>query len=151
MRYIFIAFAALGISSAHAAPPAAGLSDAEQEYYEKVFDYAMGTVKPGETYKWESYGGKGEIAPGENFVSKSKAVCRNFTESYAIGGKQGKADGIACRREGREGWCRLKEGNALTCALEETASDMQKRLKDANDVAAVGKSWTERIRGWFGF
>jgi surface antigen len=99
----------------------ARLSDAEQSYHEKIFDYAMETVKPGESYTWESYGGKGIIAIGERFVSKSKSTCRSFTESFTAGGAQGSYEAIACKRTGKEGWCTLKKTDALTCAMERTS------------------------------
>ena len=121
MRYsAFLIGLMLVIAPAYAAQQSllASLSDAEKSYYIKVFDYTMETVKAGEPYGWESYNGKGSIVAGEPFASKSKALCRKFTESYAIGGKNGGGGGVACRRDGDNGWCRLRETDALTCAME---------------------------------
>ena len=98
--------------------PLALLADAEQSYYTQIFDYTMDNIKPDGHFDWASYSGKGSIAPDKSFVSKSGAVCRNFTETYNVQGHAGGDKGIGCKRVGKDGWCKLKEGNALTCALE---------------------------------
>lgn len=90
----------------------------EQEYHTQLFDYALNYTNQGESYVWHSYGGDGTITAEAPFVSKSKATCRNFTESYTIGGMKGARSGIACKRGGEEGWCVLRPTDALTCAME---------------------------------
>lgn len=101
---------------------AAGLSPAELEYYRQVFDYTMTNIEAGKPYEWGSYGGKGAISPGVLFISKSQSACREFSENIQIGGRLETRDGIACRREGGNGWCRLRKDQALTCAMETPAA-----------------------------
>lgn len=94
------------------------LSAAEREYYRQSFDYTMEHIEAGKHYEWASHSGKGIITPGSSFVSKSKSTCREFSERFTVGGAEEMREGIACRREGREGWCRLRKDQALTCAME---------------------------------
>lgn len=94
------------------------LLPAEQEYYRQSFDYTMNHIEAGKPYEWASYSGSGTIVPGALFVSKSKSSCREFSEAFTVGGVADKREGIACRREGREGWCRLRKDQAQTCAME---------------------------------
>jgi hypothetical protein len=108
------------------APPApltysasfSGLTEPEKAYYEQMFDYTMDNTKPGEGYEWSTYSAKGKITAETVFLSKSKGQCRNFSEIFYAAGKPYPYDGIACKRQGRDGWCRLKQGDALTCAME---------------------------------
>lgn len=100
---------------------AAGLDDlsgAEQSYHEKIFDYVMNNVDPDKSYDWSSFSGKGTIKVGQPFVSKSRSSCRPFAEDFTIGGSAGAISGYACKRAGDDGWCRLKTGAMLSCALE---------------------------------
>ncbi|MDX1974238.1 MAG: hypothetical protein SFT92_01035 [Rickettsiales bacterium] len=94
------------------------LSQQEKEYYVRIFDYTMDYVQGGQSYAWQTHGGKGDIAVEEPFTSKSKTLCRKYKEQLIIANKQTTIAGIACKRQGRDGWCRLKEDNALTCAME---------------------------------
>ncbi|MFW0776940.1 MAG: hypothetical protein ACN2B6_04385 [Rickettsiales bacterium] len=99
------------------------LSDVEKEYYVKVFDYAIATISADGQYDWKSSDtNNGVITAGELFTSKSGYTCRGFAEAFNIGGEQGQHQGIACKRKGADGWCRLKESDALTCALETPAT-----------------------------
>lgn len=95
------------------------LSDAEKVYYLQSFDYAMSMMADGQTHTWESFNGKGTIAPRQLYTSKSKANCRQFSENFTIGGYAGTQEGIACKRNGKDGWCRIKSGNVESCALED--------------------------------
>ena len=117
MLLLFFSFAPLQALAADAAQ-APGLSSAEQSYYEKVFYYTMDNVQPGQKFDWASYSGKGTINVDAPFVSKSGSTCRNFSETYTVQGKEGAGKGVACKRGGEEGWCKLKTDNALTCAME---------------------------------
>lgn len=95
------------------------LSSVEKDYYIKVFDYAMTVVEPGKSYDWQGhFENRGKITVDEPFQSKSSSTCRNFSETFTIGGIAGKSEGVACKRNGDDGWCRLKKTDALTCALE---------------------------------
>jgi len=111
----------LFFSSGAFASPLNGLSEAEQSYHDKVFDYTMDTVNPDNKYDWASYSGNGSIKVGKPFISKSSANCREFTEDYTVQGTEGKSKGYGCKRAGGNGWCRLKSDEALTCALEQPA------------------------------
>jgi surface antigen len=122
-----------------------GLSDAERAYYEKVFEYTMEAVKADQSYAWESYGGKGKITAGKPFISKSKATCRKFKESFTIGGRQGTDQGFGCKREGRGGWCRLKPKDALTCVMEPPGSMLDEGLRGAGDAVESGKGIWDRL------
>jgi hypothetical protein len=124
---LFLALSAPSAAFAVSVLPAelSGLASAEKSYYEKVFDYSMDVMKPNEAYTWKSYGGSGNITPGELFLSKSKAKCRTFGENFNIGERTGAAEGVACKRDGNDGWCRLKKDNALTCAMETPAYNVQ--------------------------
>ncbi len=97
------------------------LTSAEKVYYVQSFDYAMTVMPDGQSHSWESFNGKGAISPRDLYTSKSKSNCRHFSENYTIGGYSGAQDGIACKRQGRDGWCRIKSGNPETCALEDTS------------------------------
>lgn len=103
---------------AAAVSPLYNLSDAEKSYYDKVFVYTMDNIKAGDKYDWASYSGKGSLKVSESYVSKSGSTCRNFDESFTVQGQSGGGKGVACKRAGDDGWCKLKPDNALTCAME---------------------------------
>ena len=95
------------------------MSEAEKTYYMQIFNHAMSHVFNGERYAWESYNSKGNISPTNTYASKSKSLCRHYKETFVIGSYSGKQEGVACKRNGKAGWCRLKPGNAETCAMED--------------------------------
>ncbi len=110
------------------------LSEAERAYYEKVFDYAMDTVKPDGKYSWNSYSGNGTITLSDTYVSKSGATCRNFAEIFTVQGASGDNEGVGCKREAYSGWCKLKLNDALTCAMERGRSNsVEDKLRDAQE------------------
>ena len=115
---IFALFPQIFCAGALLASPLNGLTEAEQAYHDKIFDYVMDTVNPDQKYDWSSYSGKGSIEVGKPFVSKSRSNCREFTENYTVQGSAGKSKGYGCRRSNGGGWCRLKADEVLTCALE---------------------------------
>ena len=84
----------------------------------------------------------------ELFVSKSKANCRKFTETFTVAGKNGEGYGVGCKREGSEGWCKLKTSNAHTCAMEPPRNIIQERIRGANDAVQSGEGIWGRIMGW---
>lgn len=100
------------------------MSDAEKVYYVQSFNHAMSHIHDGDHYKWESYNSRGNVRPLTTYASKSKSLCRTFKETYIIGSYSGEQDGIACKRMGKSGWCRLKKGDAQTCALERDRTDI---------------------------
>jgi hypothetical protein len=95
------------------------LSSAERSYYRQVFDYTMDNVEAGHKYEWKTYSGNGNIHVDEVFVSKSKVPCRNYSETFRVQNVPGAYQGVACKRIGADGWCRLKPSNAHTCAMED--------------------------------
>lgn len=122
------------------------LSDAEKSYYELVFTYVMDTVKADGTYKWESYSGNGTFTVSDSYVSKSGATCRNFAEVFTVQGVGGENEGVGCKRAGREGWCKLRMSDALTCAMEPNRSKVKDRLRDAQDYLGGSEGSINGIR-----
>lgn len=94
------------------------LTKAEQDFYHKSFDYAMETLKDNATYEWRTATAYGTITAGRHFISNSKATCRKFSETYAFASGSGTMQGVGCKRQGHEGWCKLKESDMLSCAFE---------------------------------
>ncbi|MBY0407642.1 MAG: hypothetical protein K2Q01_08110, partial [Rickettsiales bacterium] len=95
------------------------LSDAEKSYYDQIFGYSMDNLQAGQKYDWKSYSGQGSIVVQDIFVSKSGYPCRGYAETFTVQAQDGAYRGIACKRQGKDGWCRLKPGNANTCAMED--------------------------------
>jgi hypothetical protein len=137
-------FAFLPVQAFAAAPsPLSQLPAAEHDYYTQIFDYTMFTVKSGGHYDWKSTSGNGSIALSDDaFTSKSNSVCRHFSETFTILGQSGGNQGVACKRSGRDGWCKLKPGYAQTCALEEPASlfDQAANGSEQAEVNVEGKT-----------
>jgi surface antigen len=124
-----------------------GMTDVEQQYYRQVFDYVMEEVKADSPYDWQTASGRGTINASAPFESKSGATCRSFSESYTIGGNGGSVEGVACRRQGRDGWCRLKRSDALTCAMEPPGGVVDETIQGTEDVLKTGKDMLGRVRG----
>jgi hypothetical protein len=99
-------------------PNRPGLPQVEQSYYEQVFDYTMDNIPAGSHFDWQTYDANGSISIDKAFISPSGYTCRSFAESYTVGGHAQGDTGYACKRVGREGWCKLAPTNALTCAME---------------------------------
>ena len=95
------------------------LSNAERDYYEQIFGYTMDNTAAGENYQWKSYSGQGDIHVDAIFISKSGTPCRPYSETFTVQNIDGAYHGTACKRQGADGWCRLKPGNANTCAMED--------------------------------
>jgi len=95
------------------------LSNAERSYYDQIFGYTMDNTPAGDRRQWTSYGGNGSIHVDEIFLSKSGSPCRNYSEIFKVQNVDGAYHGTACKRQGKDGWCRLKPGNANTCAMED--------------------------------
>jgi hypothetical protein len=115
------------------------ISEAEQDYYSKVFDYTMDSVKPGESYSWESYSIRGALSPQKPFVSASKYHCRPYAETFMMGDKVGKNEGYACKRQGADGWCRLAKDAVLSCAMEQPVTVFNLQAPSINaTIPSVG-------------
>lgn len=126
--------------------PSAQLSEAEIVYYQQVYDYTMAVTKPDEPYAWQTYSSEGSITAGKIFVSKSGATCRNFSEQFRVNEVKGTAEGVACKRDGKEGWCRLKTADALTCAMESPANIIEGVGKSVKDGVVAAKDMM--VKAW---
>ncbi len=121
------------------------LSDADRAYRTKVFDYAMESVAKDQSYTWTSPNASGIITVEDFYISKSKSDCRKYVEVYRVGKEQFDSIGVACRRNGADGWCRIPPGGAQTCALEAprgAPDTLGKKAGDAVEDAGelVGKA-----------
>lgn len=99
--------------------PIAKLTTGEADYYGKSFSYALEALEDDQVYDWRTESSEGQIRVGKAFKNRSGGVCRTFSEIYNIGGAEGQNVGYGCKRDGGDGWCKLRTGNMLTCAFEE--------------------------------
>lgn len=106
---------------------ARAFTDAEVEYLEKTFDYAMESLKAGEHMDWSAAAVNGRISVGKEYTSAQKIQCRNYIEIARTYDAQKVESGIACKRVGKDGWCRLNPDDAQSCALEVAESSLIKR------------------------
>lgn len=145
LLYLFVSFPAYALSGGLEYLP-----DAEQAYYNQIFDYTMDNIKAGEGYSWKSQNGQGTIDVEENFTSKSGYNCRPFRESIDVGGQKKNQRGVGCKREGRPGWCKLKPDNAMTCALEESSALLDKNMsmETGGDFKATINNSTNKLTRW---
>ncbi len=129
--------------------PSTELSGKQREYYIKTFNYAMNNVKDEKPYQWKVGTAKGEIRIGKEYISKSKSLCRNFTETFVIDDQTGTSEGAACKRDGNNGWCRLKNTDAHTCALEEPEGTFEKFTNDAEGTLDKGNEIIRNTKDWW--
>jgi hypothetical protein len=118
--------------------PYDALTGYNRDYYFSLFDYTMDNIKEEKPFHWEVGGVKGDISVGKKYTSKSKYVCRDFIETFVVNKEHGKSEGVACKRKGKDGWCRLKREDVHTCALETPQSTTDKILNDVDGT--LGKS-----------
>ena len=116
---------------------------AQREYYELSFSYAMSGTQTGEIYEWRSHYAEGQIRPGRRFANQYGNTCRPFAETYKVGRHHGQNTGFGCKRQGADGWCKLREGNMLNCALEKEPDTAD---KVASEIKAVGNKATEAAK-----
>ena len=110
---------------------ARSFSDSEIEYLEKNFNYAMENARAGEYSDWSVAAVNGRIAAGAPYRSKQKAACREYVEVARTYDAQKVESGVACKRQGKDGWCRIPKGNPESCALEVMESSLKKRARFA--------------------
>lgn len=110
---------------------ARAFTDSEIDYLEKSFDYAMDNVKAGGHLDWSAAGVNGRIAAGNPYQSTQKARCRNYIEISRTFDAQKVDSGIACKRSGKDGWCRVHGKDPQSCALEVAESSAIKRARFA--------------------
>lgn len=123
-------------------------TEVDLAYREQIFSYAMTTIAAGQSYTWESHSAMGSFTPAEPFVSKSKSYCRNYQESLTTAGGTVTADGVACKREGGEGWCRLKKtAGAFSCMFDPTEDTLGGQLRDAGGALENGTDIIDKVKG----
>ncbi len=110
---------------------ARAFTDAEIDYLEKSFDYAMDMLNAGDHMDWSIAAVNGRISAGKQYTSTQKANCRNYIEIARTYDAQKVESGIACKRSGKDGWCRLNANDAQSCALEVAESSIIKRSRFA--------------------
>lgn len=95
------------------------LSADDSRYHATMFEYALNTVTTPVPFEWKAYSGRGNITLTPAFKSKSGAICRNYQETIMLAKGNVHYAGVACKRRGEAGWCRLRENaEALSCAFE---------------------------------
>lgn len=129
--------------------PSDELEGKQRDYYLRVFNYTMDNSKDNKAYHWETGAAKGDIRVSKEYISKSKSLCRNFTETFKIDGQVGKSEGAACKRDGNNGWCRLKHEDAHTCALEEPQGVADKLMNDAEGALGKGNEMIRNTKDWW--
>jgi hypothetical protein len=112
-------------------PVARAFNGAEIDYLEKSFDYAMDTLKEGEYLDWSAAAVNGRISVGKVYESGKKATCRKYVEVARTYDAQKVDAGVACKRVGKDGWCRVHGENPQSCALEVAESSIMKQSRYA--------------------
>jgi hypothetical protein len=128
--------------------PSNGLAGKQLNYYLRVFDYTMDNMEAGKSFHWDAGTASGNIRVSEEYISKSKATCRNFTETFIIDNIAGTSEGAACKRDGK-GWCRLKNEDAHTCALEEPQGFTDRFLNGMDRTIGSSKEMMRNTRDWW--
>lgn len=122
----------------------------EQSYYRGSFSYAMSVMETDQIYDWRTETSEGQIRVGQEFMSKSKVLCRPFSETYTAHGKKGQFSGYGCERDGENnGWCKLVEGNMLNCAFEPADGFLEQTVDAITDVQTQGKGYQKRATSNF--
>ncbi len=147
---ILLFFPVLAVAEEKSINPAKELTGNQREYYVKIFNYVMEHVKPPEAFNWNSSVAKGNIKAGEEYLSKSKAQCRDFTETFEISGQLGRSEGTACKRDGNNGWCRISGENPRTCALENPEGITDKIMNDVDSVLGKSSEMMRNAKDWWG-
>lgn len=119
------------------------MGEAERDYYGKSFSYALFILEDDKTYEWRTAESEGKIRVGKKFKGKSGVQCRSFSELFTIHRQPGQNTGFGCKRGGREGWCKLKEGDLLSCALEPPNGFFETLLDGAGSKARGYKNKAE--------
>lgn len=111
---------------------ARSFSASEIDYLEKSFDYAMDSLKEGEFLDWSAAAVNGRISVGNAYESRKGATCRQYVEVARTHDAQKVTGGIACKRQGKDGWCRIQDQHApQSCALEVMESSVAKQSRYA--------------------
>lgn len=116
----------------------ASMAAPERDYHRMSFDYAMDRTPPGARHAWQSYASSGRIEPGP--VKESGATrCRTYREVISSGKyKEIYGDGVACKRVGDAGWCRLRAEDMQSCALEPPRGLIDQAIQAGQDTLREG-------------
>ncbi len=110
------------------------LKGEQKTAYINAFNHTMSYTKPNEYYHWALKTSAGNIKVGKTYISKSKALCRDFSETFNIEGKEGVGGAAACKREDNS-WCIIrKKTEPHTCAIENIESSTDKIMRDAKGL-----------------
>lgn len=123
MKIFILSFLVFISSSTSWANPVNMLEDHDRDYYIRIFDYVMEYSTNANPYPWKANQGTGTISVGRKYMSKQNVICRDFYESYLINKQAGTARGAGCKREKDKGWCKIRENDPRTCALENRTGD----------------------------
>lgn len=124
------------------------LTSAEQDYYDKSFSYAMEALADDQLYEWRTSDADGKIRAGTYFTNKTGGQCRGFSEIYRIGQQEGQLSGYGCKRDGRDGWCKLREGNMMSCALEAPNSTVEQVVESVKNVQNKSTSYERQAKDY---
>ena len=146
---LFLLVLPTGLWAAEIESPADELKGNQREYYIRIFNYVMDNIKDDKPYHWKSGTGEGDIRVSKEYTSKSKSLCRNFTETFVIANQAERSAGVACKRNGNSGWCRLKNEDAHTCAFEAPQNLTDQLMEDADGVVNKGNEIIRDTQGWW--
>lgn len=157
MRFIALFLLLLTAAPAFAAPVPhsigrlyASLPQQERDYYITIFDYSMTHMRAKQAYEWKTTTASGSFTPDKPFEANG-TVCRKFNETMSVDDRYSMASsGLACKRQGKEGWCRLRAGDAKTCAMEPPTNMWEDVLQAAedgwSDVEVQGRNANAALR-----
>lgn len=154
---VLAVFFAIAPLQAAEAPPGVNallgeMDDAEQAYYEHLFDYVMVALPVGENYPWESYNTYGSFKVDRLFQGNG-TQCRAYYETMGRKGqKASEARGVGCKRLGSEGWCRLGPNEMHSCALEPPRTIIDGLIQDGTDFYSSSKRKGKQVEeDWWPF
>ncbi len=147
---VFLLPPKISLALESAPTPADMLVSYELDYYLQVFNYVMDSNQETFIFHWSSNSGNGNISVGKEYLSKSKTVCRNFADTFEITRPHGEATAAGCKRLGANGWCRVHDGDAHTCALESPNSAADKILDSTSSAIDKGTEFLNKTTDWLG-
>lgn len=145
-------------NAAYAASPSIGtrgddplskLDREDREYYNLSFSYAMDSTLTDDFYEWRTATAEGKIRPGQRFANNEGHTCRPFAETFKVGKMLGQASGFGCKRQGENGWCKLHDGNMLTCALDKQEGMLDKIGREATSAGQRGSLFKDEAESSF--
>ncbi len=124
------------------------LNEKQQEYYLNTFNNTMDNTADDQSNHWQMGNASGNIRVSRKYISKSKSICRNYSENMQINDQITQNKGSACKRKGKKGWCKLKYDDAHTCAfeppdgvIEEIMDSTEKMSEQTGNMMRGAKNW----------